>query len=114
MIFRIFADMQWFMFLIIIMIFYFAYTFYILGQNQMQFDNIQQSQLAELPIAYTNYLGAIYYMIDLFFGNTNMEYFSYGDGANFLMLYAIYVISLFLIVIHLLNMLIAIMGNTFA
>lgn len=47
-------------------------------------------------------------------GNTDTKSFNLGDGSQAKLLFTIHSLSAFIIMIHLLNMLIAIMGNTFA
>ena len=67
-----------------------------------------------IPIAYNNILGSIYYTVEILFGNTNMIYFSYGNASNFISLYMVYIVAIFMITIHLLNMLIAQMNCSYS
>lgn len=47
-------------------------------------------------------------------GNTDTEGFSAGNGSQYSILLILFVLACFTIILHFLNMLIAIMGNTFA
>ena len=53
-------------------------------------------------------------MVNLLLGNTDTAPFSSGDASQQLVLKTIFFLSAFIIMIHLLNMLIAIMGNTYS
>jgi hypothetical protein len=47
-------------------------------------------------------------------GEFNLEDYELGDGSDYLLLWIFFVSASFFLLIHLLNMLIAIMGETFA
>jgi hypothetical protein len=47
-------------------------------------------------------------------GNTDTEGFAVGNASQYKILLTLFVFSCFTIIMHFLNMLIAIMGNTFA
>ena len=51
---------------------------------------------------------------DYVLGNMDTSYFHYGTAGQKLALYILFVMVSFLMMIHLLNMLIAIMGESFA
>ena len=46
-------------------------------------------------------------------GNTEAEHFVKGDASQLTMLKGLYMAGVFIFMIHLMNMLIAIMGNTY-
>jgi len=92
----------------------FGLSFFILGQNQMNFDNIGAGELVLYPMKYDTLPGALWYVIDMFLGNLSWNQFELGNKGNKLMLYSVFCLSTFIIMIHLLNMLIAIMNNTFS
>ena len=50
----------------------------------------------------------------MMFGNTNNNYYDLGKKSQSTILYTLHLMTAFIIMIHLLNMLIAIMGNTFS
>ena len=52
-------------------------------------------------------------MIQTFLGGASTVGFYYGDGSQEFVLNTLFFVSTFLIITHFLNMLIAIMGNTF-
>lgn len=49
----------------------------------------------------------------MMFGNSDSNSYELGLGSQSYILYSLHMITAFIIMIHLLNMLIAIMGNTF-
>jgi len=67
--------------------------------------------MEEIP--YGDYKLSTWYMYNMIIGNTDVEAFGYGNGTEAVYLYILFIGSSFFILIHLLNMLIAIMGETF-
>jgi len=65
-------------------------------------------------IPYANLSTAYYYVGDMMIGNSDVGSFILGKGSQSGILYCLHTLTAFIIMIHLLNMLIAIMGNTFA
>lgn len=66
-------------------------------------------------IPYVTVLGTLWYVFDNFIlGNGNTDPYSKGEMSQKWILFPISIFSSFLLMMHLLNMLIAIMGNTFA
>ena len=64
---------------------------------------------------YSTIHGSLWYVFDNFvLGNGNVNPFKIGEKSQRWILFPIAIVSSFLMLIHLLNMLIAIMGNTFA
>ena len=111
---RIFQDISYFLFILFSTGFSFAYSFYLIAQNQRNFDSLTNYDLTKRKIIYDTITGSIWYMINLLLGNTDTAPFSSGDGTQSMFLTVIFGLAAFLIMIHLLNMLIAIMGNTYS
>lgn len=65
-------------------------------------------------IPYNSTGTAYYFVADMMLGNTNTESFTLGEGSQAPLLFFLFTLTAFIIMIHLLNMLVAIMGNTFA
>ena len=64
-------------------------------------------------IEYGTVMGSIYYIYRMLLGEASSDGFQVGKGSQFIVLTILYGITTFIIMIHLLNMLIAVMGNTF-
>ena len=64
------------------------------------------------PINYNTLTGSFYYVVDMMIGNSNVTSFELGEATQAKFLYPLHALTA--IMIHFLNMLIAIMGNTFA
>ena len=58
--------------------------------------------------------GSFYYISDLVISNTNTAPFAYGAASQRNFLFFVYFLGVFIFMIHLMNMLIAIMGDTYA
>lgn len=58
--------------------------------------------------------GACWFVIDIMFALNSRVYFEYGEGTQFYWLLGMYSLVTFIMLVHMLNMLIAIMGDTFA
>lgn len=65
-------------------------------------------------IQYNSMPNSIWYVWLLLLGDYSYDTYEYGNGAQLYQLNLLFVCTAFIIQIHLLNMLIAIMGNTFA
>ena len=110
---KIFHDIAYFLFPIGIAILAFANAFYLLGKNQVQFDDIEP----ELYPPYHQLLGAIKYscLVSLGEFSPDAALFDLGSKPSHSgALGFIFTLATFVLCIHLLNMLIAIMGATFA
>lgn len=113
---QIFNDIRYFFFVMCIYTFMIATCFHLLAKNQLDFDNIDNA-IDEAKV--TNNYGdtrwnSIFYGINLWIGGADTSGFGVGDASQYWYLIAIWMISIILILIHFMNMLIAIMGNTFA
>lgn len=109
---QIFKDIVGFMIILFIFMFSFSFAFYLIGQNQKDFDNIPEDKAADIP--YGTFVDSISYVADILIGQTDQDSFNLGDGRMYNLLEIIFWMACFVIMIHLLNMLIAIMGNTFS
>jgi hypothetical protein len=65
-------------------------------------------------IPYATFVGSLTYIGNMIVGQTDQGSFTLGDGRMQVLLNLVFWAACFIIMIHLLNMLIAIMGNTFA
>ena len=68
----------------------------------------------EAVIPYYTYAGALWYVCDIMFGNYDRRAYSAGSASQANYLLFLFVVSSFTMLIHLMNMLIAIMGDSFA
>jgi hypothetical protein len=57
---------------------------------------------------------SLLYMWNVCLGGGGSDMFAYGDASQKVYLNTLFIAAQFILLIHLLNMLIAIMGNTFA
>ena len=62
---------------------------------------------------YSKFHGALKHVYLLALGEFNLKDYELGDGTDKLLLWILFVSASFFLLIHLLNMLIAIMGETF-
>ena len=67
----------------------------------------------EVP-SYVTFLGALEHIYLLALGEFNLDDYKIGDGSDSWLLHLLFVTATFFLLVHLLNMLIAIMGETFA
>ena len=109
-IYRIFDDIGYFIVVLLVMVFSFAYSFYIISKSQEEFDGLTEKE--EIP--YNTLYDSIYYMWELTMGNANSAPYAFGDASQQTILMILYLLAVFIFSLHLMNMLIAIMGNTYA
>jgi len=103
--------MKYFALVLSIYIVMLAQTFQIISSNQLDFDNIPEEE--KDLIQYNSFKKSLWYTFTLMFGGADNSAYALGDGKQSLVLEAIFFIANFLIVLHFLNMLIAIMGGTY-
>lgn len=96
----IFQDITWFMVVIGVTLFAFSVSFYLIGLNQLD----EGMAVADVP--YSTIVGSIEFIY-------NIIYTQWGNNDFNYILWFYFVLANFIFVIHFLNMLIAIMGNTF-
>jgi hypothetical protein len=109
--FKIFYDISGIMIVIVLLLWSSAFSFYILAQNQINFDNLSDEDMGDLP--YGTLKDSLNYMGNMMIGETDEGPFTLGDAKMEVPLFILFWICAFTSLIHLLNMLIAIMGNTF-
>lgn len=100
------------MLVLIIYLLAFSTAFYIVARNQFNFDELDKDE--ETNLRYKHFYGALVYTWQLSIGETDVQYFEYGNGQSSFVLHSLFALASFVMLIHFLNMLIAIMGNTFA
>ena len=108
-IFEIFKGIGFFLLIFTMTIFASASAFYLLGRNQMQFDGLMED---EFP-AYSTLEGSIWVTWQLCLGNPETDDFFIGDNKQEYIIKGLFVITSISLLIHMLNMLIAIMGDIF-
>ena len=111
-IFKVFSDIQYFVVTMVIAICAFANAFYLIGKNQVQFDEIQPDNYP----SYHELIGSLQYIYLMSLGELGADddFFAQGKRSQELVLWLLFLLATFTLCIHLLNMLIAIMGETFA
>lgn len=100
-------DIRGFMVVLILVIIMFATCFRMIGLNQVEFDNAPPES-----IEYYTVSGSLWYMWNLSLGQFDNNSFVEGKFAAFLSI--MFVICSFILLVVMMNMLIAIMGDTFA
>merc|ERR1711957_871428 len=104
-------DILGFLIILSIFMFTFSFSFFILAQNQLNFDGLTADEADGIP--YATFVGSLTYIGNMIVGQTDQERFSLGDGRMQELLNVVFWGACFIIINNLLNMLIAIMGNTF-
>lgn len=112
---RIIYDIRWFICILLIYGLCFATCFRLLAYSQIQYDQISEDDLEDVGIPYDGWVQSMWFVIDSFIlGNTDRGPFTLGLGSQDTWLSFLFILAALIMLIHLLNMLIAIMGNTFA
>ena len=108
---QVFFDIKWFLFVFMGFLVSFCIAFFLLGSNQLQFDNITEEEHDKIP--YATIHESLLFMWDVCLGGGGSDSFEFGDASQKKYLKTLFISAQFILLIHLLNMLIAIMGNTF-
>ena len=109
-IFKVFADIKHFLMVLIIVVVGFALSFELIARNQIEFDSIEED---DYP-GYDGFIPGLKYVYLTSLGENDNESFEVGENPkNIMILWILYALLTFMVCIHLLNMLIAIMGETF-
>lgn len=116
-IFQITKDSGWFLVVLLIYSFMMATNFSILAKSQIDFDGVEDP--IDLYRINSNYgdtrWNAMFYVINMWIGATDNSGFGVGSHpSQYWYLVIVWIIAILLIIVHFMNMLIAIMGNTFA
>lgn len=111
---KVFDDISNFIVIMLVILFAFSNAFYLMGKNQVQFDNIDTEVEGDYPVYYT-ILGSVQYIYLMCLGEIQADayYFNMGDGSQAVALWILFILATFLIIVTMMNMLIAIMSDTF-
>ena len=91
----------------LVIMFAFANSFYLIGRNQLEFEGHEAE--------YADFGGAMKYIYLTALGEFGIEdYEGKGEGKYRGILWFLFILATFMLLVHLLNMLIAIMGETFS
>jgi len=108
---QILIDIKYFLVVLFLQGLALSVSFYYIAQNQVEFDALSQDELDELP--YKTLTGSFWYIWEVILGSVDPSMYQMGKGTQSFYLHLLICISAFMMLVHLLNMLIAIMGNTF-
>jgi hypothetical protein len=109
---QIFIDIKWFMLVLFLYIIMLANCFRVISKNQINFDHLTEEEVE--GIKYRTWRSSVWFVANMVIGNTDQSAFHHGHYASQdSILQAIFSVSAFIIIIHFLNLIIAIMGNTF-
>lgn len=107
-IFRICKDIFYFMMILILAIVACAFSFYLQGRNQIDYDG-----QSEDDIPYSSVTKSLWYVWMIILGAAETDSFDGDRDLEGLILTALFILASFILIVHLFNMLIAIMGDTF-
>jgi len=107
-IFKMFEDVLYFTIILILAMFSFAFSYFLLGRNQLQYDKFKKDDAKPL---YSRAMGSFEYIYYLALGEVGfVDGFEMGDKPKHeYILWVLFVISSFILIIHMMNMLVAIM-----
>lgn len=109
---RIVVDIYYFLIVVVVSLIFFGASFFLIGQNQVDVDGASPDD-----IPYYTLNGSIWYMYLVLLGAGDVGSFSAAgkdkEGTQEGILKGLYILSTFMLLIHLLNMLIAMMGESF-
>ena len=59
-----------------------ASCFYLIGQNQLEFDDISAEKISKIGVPYSTVQGSLWYVFDNFvLGNGNIDPYKIGDKS---------------------------------
>lgn len=108
---QIFFDMKYFLLVLVIYMYMLSVCFKTIAQSQLDFDNLDEEEIES--ILYRTNAGSFWYISLLVMGGADAEAFTLGLSSQSFLLDLLFFASNFLIGLHFLNMLIAIMGGTY-
>ena len=109
---KILYDSIGFMIIFLIVQFAFAVSFWLLGRNQLQYDNVPTA--AEDFPSYSSFDGAWAFIYEMSLGEVGgFGMFEIGEQNHEGQIWLIFSLASFILIIHMMNMLIAIMTKTF-
>lgn len=112
-IYQIFYDIRYFLLTLGVSVGGFSTAYYLIGKNQTQFD-IAGTKDERPP--YDTIAGSLEFVYLQMIGELSIDndYFALGAKSQVYILWAIFLFSTFVLILHLMNMLIGIMTATFA
>ena len=109
---KMLSDSIGFMFILLIVEFAFVVSFWLLGKNQLQYDSVP-TENDDFP-SYTSFDGACSYIYEMSLGEVGgFGAYEVGAQSHQIPLWICFILASFTLIIHMMNMLIAIMTNTF-
>lgn len=109
---KMLSDSIGFMIILLIVEFAFVVAFWLLGKNQLQYDNVPTED-DNFP-SYTSFDGAFAFIYEMSLGEVGgFDMYEVGDQSHQLPLWIVFILASFTLIIHMMNMLIAIMTQTF-
>ena len=115
--YQVFSDIKYFCVILSLYALAFSNCFWLLSKNQTTYDGANGGLMTKKEsdqIPYKTATGSIWYVWFLILGQPDVSGFSIGEHSMEIPLLIVFCICAFIMLIHLLNMLIAIMGNTYA
>ena len=103
-------DIRYFGAVMLIYLYAFSRLFYIIGRNQINFDCADP----EAVMYGDSKMGAAWYAAAFTYGALDDSMFHNGRNTQHVWLYIIFYLCMFIILIHFLNMIIAIMAESFS
>lgn len=113
--YQVLGEIKYFLLVIVIMFCAFASAFYLLGQNQLQFDDIdaKEEDGGTIPM-YITALQSILFMFYMLLGEVGPSgNMGSGKGSQEVVLWFFFCVATFFFIIVMMNMLVAIMGEVF-
>ena len=109
---KMLSDSIGFMIILLIVQFAFVVSFWLLGKNQLQYDSVP-TESEDFP-SYTTFDGACSFIYEMSLGEVGgFGMYEVGAESHQLPLWIVFILASFTLIIHMMNMLIAIMTNTF-
>jgi hypothetical protein len=79
---KILVDITYFIFIMIFFIIGFSTCYYLIGLNQIEFDEITDDEMTKYGVPYSTWYGSIWYVFDNFvLGNTNVYPYNLGEKS---------------------------------
>jgi hypothetical protein len=115
-IFVIIQDIKYFMLIYVIAVLALVCSFFLIGRNQeyyakLNLEGLPEEEVISLIPSYSRFRGAFIHVMQGSFGNFETDLYFDNPMSNYCVI--LYLCLTFFLCVHLLNMLIAIMGETF-
>ena len=106
--YQVLLEIRWFIIVILIIILAFGNAFWLIGRNQLHYDRVENVK----DISYYNFWQTSLYMYYQMLGELILDPFEAGkDPTHEAVLWILFLLSSFTLIVTLLNMLVAIMGE---